>query len=1461
MKDRSKTKEQLIEELEQMCQRVIELEEVATKRKQTQEELIRLSNAVRMSRDSIVISDLDAKIVDVNQATLGMYGTDDKKDLIGKSSFDLIAPEDRKKAVAGMKEVLGKGYINDREYYVITKDGSRIPVEMSVALMQDAAGEPIGFVAISRDITERVRTERLLQALDHAAIAMGKTLTPEEIFTAVAEELKKLGFSCTVLLTDESQKRLLPKYFHYETGAIKTAEKLVGLKADSFSIPLEAVDVYRKVIQEKKTVFVENVEEVVRQLLPGPAKRLASQIAKMLKVSKSIDAPLIVDDEVIGLLLVQSDDLTEEDIPSITAFTHQMAAAWRKAQLLQDLQRSLTERERVEEASKQRAAQLETISEVSRTASSLLDLDRLLSYVVKDVQRRFGYYHVDILLVDHDQGYVNLLASSNPRVQKRRERFRFKVGKEGMIGWVAQSGKTLLANDVLKQPHFVPHEMLPETKSELTVPLKVKDQTVGVLDVQSHVLDAFSDDDVFVLETLGNQVAILIENARLFQETQRRVEEMAALREVSLATLSTLERDQIFEIMLDQLGKVVAYDNAAIKILTPDGREKMIAGRGPITREQIMWDGFDTKDNKLVQEMRETRQPVVVHDTHTDERFAKVGNWERFHSWVTAPLFIRDNLAGFLVVEKASSGFYDERAVQLLETFAHSAAIALENAELYDATKRRAEEVSVLHRIAFLTTSTLDLNEVLKLIYEQINHLMKPDTCYIALYDEQQKRITFEIFVEKGKLFDRFSKKAGEMGLSGWIIQEKKPLLIRNMAKKTPPVVPGVVGEPIPPELCYLGVPIVKKDTVIGVISVQNFQPDTYDEKDQQFLTAIADQAAVAIENARLFGELQQRAKEMAVLNELSQALTARLSVEEVLAEAYHQASRLVDTTNFYIGLYDEEKDEITFPFNVSESEIDNQITVMSASQGITGYIIRNRTSVLLGENGLAWQKEKGIETLGQEAPSWLGVPLLVGDRVLGVMVVQSYTTPNLYDEHDRDLLTAIASPTAIALQNSYLFEQTEEALAALRLSEQRFALAVQGANDGIWDWDIQTDLLYWGPRMKALLGYADDELDVTFATFESILHPDDKRQTKAAIDARLKDGGSYNIEHRLRTKSGGYRWFRSRGQMILDEDGNPVRMIGSTTDITGYKQAEEEIRKLNRYLESVIDNANVWLDVTDEEANIILWNKAAEIISGYSREEVMNHDKIWEWLYPDDKYRKVIIDRAVATIEKGEVRHNLATTIRCKDGQAKIMSWDTRGLIDEKGNPIGLIAVGRDITEQKQSAEKLRKTLEGTIQAVGLTVEIRDPYTAGHQRRVTQLACALAKEMGLPEEQVEGIRVAGLMHDIGKLSIPAEILSKPTELTDLEFRLVQRHPQVAYDILKTIAFPWPVAQIVLQHHERMDGSGYPQGLKGEQIILEARILAAADVVEAMASHRPYRPTLGIDQALEEIKLKFPGCG
>jgi len=297
--------------------------------------------------------------------------------------------------------------------------------------------------------------------------------------------------------------------------------------------------------------------------------------------------------------------------------------------------------------------------------------------------------------------------------------------------------------------------------------------------------------------------------------------------------------------------------------------------------------------------------------------------------------------------------------------------------------------------------------------------------------------------------------------------------------------------------------------------------------------------------------------------------------------------------------------------------------------------------------------------------------------------------------------------------------------------------------------------------------------------------------------------------------------------------------------------QAEEALRVVEQEARGFIETSHDWIWSINFQGRYTYSNPAVEEILGCSPDELAGHSFL-TLIHPEDRQDAEAI--LPQWIEKRQGWRDIVLRWKHKDGNWRWLESTSVPIFDAQGAIGGFRGVNRDVTERRRMQEALQRSLDGTVQAIGATAERRDPYTAGHQQRVTQLAYAIAKQMNLPQDQTEGIRFAGLVHDIGKMSTPAEILSKPGKLSETEYQLIQAHPQIGYDILKSIAFPWPVAEIVLQHHERLDGSGYPQGLKGDAILLEAKILAVADVVEAMSSHRPYRPALGIDAALAEIR-------
>jgi PAS domain S-box-containing protein/putative nucleotidyltransferase with HDIG domain len=309
-------------------------------------------------------------------------------------------------------------------------------------------------------------------------------------------------------------------------------------------------------------------------------------------------------------------------------------------------------------------------------------------------------------------------------------------------------------------------------------------------------------------------------------------------------------------------------------------------------------------------------------------------------------------------------------------------------------------------------------------------------------------------------------------------------------------------------------------------------------------------------------------------------------------------------------------------------------------------------------------------------------------------------------------------------------------------------------------------------------------------------------------------------------------------------------------TDITDRKQAAEALRESEEQLRISMENAPDGVYMNDLEGNFLYGNRKCEEILGYKREELIGKNFLELNILPENSLARAaeILQDNINGKSTGPDELDL---IR-KDGRLVPVEINT-SVLQRAGQRI-VLAFARDIAERRLSEEKLeksyeslKKTLNDAIDTMVKIVEMRDPYTAGHQRKVADLATAIAREMKLEDTRIDQLRIAAVIHDIGKIYVPSDILNKPGKLADMEMQLIKTHSQHGYDIVKDMDFPCSVAKAVLQHHERLDGSGYPNSLKGEDTLLEAKILAVADVIEAMASHRPYRPALSIEKALEEI--------
>ena len=411
----------------------------------------------------------------------------------------------------------------------------------------------------------------------------------------------------------------------------------------------------------------------------------------------------------------------------------------------------------------------------------------------------------------------------------------------------------------------------------------------------------------------------------------------------------------------------------------------------------------------------------------------------------------------------------------------------------------------------------------------------------------------------------------------------------------------------------------------------------------------------------------------------------------------------------------------------------------------------------------------------------------------------------------------------------------------------QRYAAAVESAMDGYAVLGPERQFLEVNTALCALCGYSRDELlrlaipDVEAAETESEI---------AAHAASVAASGRERFES---------RWRRKDGSVIDVEVAVTYHPQGGefflfVHDITEHKRLENEVRENEALLRGMFEQNVSAMFVIENGAFTYANRRAGEVLGRGSR--ALPGRPILELVATADRPG---VTRVMQALLSGQIKTTNCdfSAVREDGAFVDVGAGMTRAML--RGKTV-ILGVAQDIGERKKAQEKidhyverLERTVWSTLEVISRMVDLRDPYTAGHERRVSALAKAIGAELGLGEERCRGLEAMGLIHDVGKIAAPSEVLSRPGKLTAAEFELVKLHAQFGYEIMKNAEFPWPVAESILQHHERLDGSGYPRGLKGEEILLEARIIAVADVVEAMSSHRPYRAALGIEKALAEL--------
>jgi len=534
-----------------------------------------------------------------------------------------------------------------------------------------------------------------------------------------------------------------------------------------------------------------------------------------------------------------------------------------------------------------------------------------------------------------------------------------------------------------------------------------------------HVTESFSSRQQDLL--LEQQEAL----RRAYEQAQRRVVELEVLNEVGQAIASTMDLDSLLELIYQQTSRLMDTTNFYIA-LCDEPRGEWISGlqmehgerqprdRHPLGRG-LTGHIISTREHVL---LRNVEENIAFKEGHGIEVLGELAT-----SWLGVPMIAQEQVVGVIGVQSyEQEESYDEGHLRILSTIAAQAAVAVENARLYQEARRRVEEMAVLYSIGAASAGYLNLEEILQSVYEQAQVVMDTSTFYVALYNRQTDEIAFPLDYEDGvRAETEPRKKTDGGGLTGWVLDHQETLLIDDW-EQAPAELREIAIQVGDAPSAWLGVPLMVRGEPIGVIAAQSWEAGVFDEHHRQVLEMIAHQAAASIVNARLFVETRRRLDELEVLDEIGRAITSTMDFDALVELIYRQASRLMDTTSYYMVLYDREEEQLDFVLHIEEGKrLERHQRALGT--GLTGYIVRHKEALHFPAGPDEFLKEKGINRVGQASKSWLGVPMIVQDRVVGVITVQSYTHQGAYDEGHLRVLSTIAAQAAVAVENARLYQ------------------------------------------------------------------------------------------------------------------------------------------------------------------------------------------------------------------------------------------------------------------------------------------------------------------------------------------------------------------------------------------------------------------------------------------------------
>ena len=1032
----------------------------------------------------------------------------------------------------------------------------------------------------------------------------------------------------------------------------------------------------------------------------------------------------------------------------------------------------ITDRKRVEMELEHHAAELSALQETILNLTYRHRLPELLKIIVERATKLLNANGGGLYLVEPDGESIRCVVSYNTL---NNYEGRLIHSGEGAAGRVVKSGKPLILKNYAKWTGRARSDEIdePSMQALVSAPLIYQERVSGVLHV--FRLEEFNQRDLDQLSLLANHAAVAVENARLYEDAAQELEErkraekvQQAIYRISQAVVTTASLDELFRSIHQSLAELMPMENFYIALY--DAANDLLSF--PYYVDLYDQPPPPSKpEHGLTEYVIRTGKPLWAPE-EVFQRLVKQGEVESIGSdsidWIGVPLKVEERVTGVMVAQSYKEGVcYNQDDLDLMEFVSTQVAVSIERKRAEDAlreslesTRQYAERMALLNRLARAISTTLNLDDLLDIVYKEIIKAVPADSFFVALYDPPTNQLEFRIRVD-GQLQEEPSIRPLGNALTAMVVNSRKYLLIRDYElekDKLPTMTLWGTGQP---SRSWLGVPMQLGNEVLGVISVQSYSPNAFGESELELLSTIADTVAIAIENARLYECEKQSTVRLTRIVKLGIDLAAIHQASEVLGTVVQQVVEIMNYAACAVMLIDMEKNAAVLSAQTSLPGGSSMCRLPLSLPAIRRLAEKGEPLILvdIDKQGPTMREVIAIPDI----KAFFAYPMLQGGRVIGVLCL-GCLKPYKPSAEEISTCQLLAERMAASLENARLFEQTER-----HLQQVQALRTIDSAIASSFD-------------LRGILNI--------------ILHQITTQLSVDAADVLLLNPHNYAFEYYI-------------GKGFL------TNAIEKTRFLLGEGVIGHQIMERRT------------IHIPDLKA----------VMHNFLRSELFSNEGFATY-------------SAVPLIAKGEVKGVLEVYQRSLvERNAEWMEF----LETLAGQVTIAIDNSQLFTNLQRSNLELSLAYDATIEGWSRALDMRDTATEGHTKRVTNMALTLARVMGMSESDLVHMRRGILLHDMGKMGIPDTILLKPDTLTEDEWKIMHMHPQYAFEMLAPISYLRPALDIPGSHHEKWDGTGYPRGLKGEQIPLAARIFTVVDVFDALTSDRPYRKAWSKEKAFRYI--------